>query len=133
MQEDLAFALAGGRPQIMAGSGATMSAKVVEGMGLLVTVWVGDDAIITFGVAGDRSSSPGLWRRVHEERLLGPGFGPAATDRDNPPRTPWVLERHEPGILHHPLQNDRIAAFEHCAAWAWLARQYELAAVKNTR
>lgn len=130
MQEDLAFAVSGGRPQIMAGSDATMSADVVEGMGLLVTVSVGDDAIITFAVAGDRSISPSLWRRVHNERRLGPGFGPAATDRENPPRTPWLLERHEPGILRHRLE-DGFPAFQNCAAWAWLARLYRLAAVKD--
>jgi hypothetical protein len=131
MSERLAFALAGGQPQIAFEARASMTAAVVEGMGLVVTVWVCSDAVVTFGVAGDRTLGPRLWRRMHEERLLASGVGPPVTNRDKPATVPWILERRESGILSHTFPRQELIDFEGCAAWVWLARQYELAKIKG--
>jgi hypothetical protein len=75
MSERLAFALAGGQPQISVEARARMTAELVEGMGLIMTVWVGAEAVITFGVAGNCMVGPRLWRRMHDERLLASSAG----------------------------------------------------------
>lgn len=133
MSERLAFALAGGQPQISFEARARMTAELVEGMGLIMTVWVGGEAVITFGVAGDGMVGARLWRRMHDERLLASGFGPAVTNRENSAPVPWILERREPGFRRHMLREHGLVDFEGCAAWAWLARQYELAKIKGFR
>ena len=133
MSERLAFALAGGQPLISVEARARMTAELVEGMGLIMTVWVGGEAVITFGVAGDCMVGPRLWRRMHDERLLALGFGPAVTNRESSAPVPWILERREPGFLRHMLREHGLVDFEGCAAWAWLARQYELAKIKGSR
>jgi hypothetical protein len=106
-----------------------MTARVVRGRGLLVTVSnvdhlpvyrlgqvmpVGTTRILgtpllTFGVAPDSLASATLWREwIGAER------------DDRTPTPPWCVVQLMPGLAGIPAAAEWLGDLERCVAWAWI-------------
>lgn len=92
-----------------------------DGGGLVVTVYAGDDPIITMGVAQRSRHGKELW-----SVLLANFDHAAGIER---PSEPWLAVSVHPALIVHPESAQWLADFEQCVAWAWITRNRDLEAV----
>ena len=107
--------LAGGMPlPLPEPSLAQYSASAhIEQGGLVMTVFAGADAIVTFAVAARSRQSAPLWAYMRAQHGAAPVL--AAPD------VPWLAVALRPGLTQHHAASDWLGDFERCVAWTWLA------------
>ena len=83
-----------------------------HGSALLATVCVGEQPLVTIGVAARSQSSARLW-----EELIN-----VKTVRDDVarPEAPWCAVRLHSHLLLDPMAASWLGDFERCLAWAWI-------------
>ena len=89
------------------------SAHIEQG-GLVMTVFAGADAIVTFAVAGRSRQSAPLWSCMIAQHSAAPGL--------TAPATPWIAVAVREGLAAHREAAEWLGDFERCVAWAFLSK-----------
>ena len=107
--------LAGGMPlPLPEPSLAQYSASAhIEQGGLVMTVFAGADAIVTFAVAARSRQSASLWAYMIAQHSSALGL--------SAPAVPWIAVAVRDGLASHADAAEWLGDFERCVAWAWLA------------
>lgn len=87
------------------------AAHIAHG-GLVITVFAGADAIVTFAVAGRSRQSDPLWAYMIAQHGAAPGL--------SAPATPWLAVAVREGLAAHGEATEWLGDFERCVAWAHL-------------
>ena len=93
-------------------SGYSAAAHIEQG-GLVMTVFAGADAIVTFAVAGRSRQSDPLWAYM----LAQHGAAPALAA----PAVPWLAVAVREGLAAHSEAAEWLGDFERCVAWTHLS------------
>lgn len=89
------------------------SAHIEQG-GLVMTVFAGADALVTFAVAARSRQSDPLWAYMTAQHGAAPGLAA--------PAVPWLAVALRPGLVAHSAAIEWVGDFERCVAWAWLSQ-----------
>ena len=91
------------------------AAAHIEQGGLVMTVYSGADALVTFAVAGRSRQSAPLWAYVTAQHGAVPGLGP--------PAVPWLaVAVRDPSRVLRTGASDWLGDFERCVAWTFLEK-----------
>lgn len=99
------------------------AAAFVEDGGLLVTVFAGENPLVTFGVAQRSRHGGNLWAKMLANFPAKPGT--------QKPAEPWCAVALHPALIAHPDAMGWMGDFERCVAWAWITRNPQMESVKN--
>jgi len=89
------------------------SAHIEQG-GLVMTVFTGADALVSFAVAARSRQSDPLWSYMTAQYGGAPGL--------LAPAVPWLAVALRPGLTAHTAASEWLGDFERCVAWAWLSQ-----------
>lgn len=89
------------------------AAAHIEQGGLVMTVFAGADALVTFAVAGRSRQSVPLWAYMIAQH--GAATGLVA------PATPWLAVALRSGLAAHSAASEWLGDFERCVAWTHLS------------
>lgn len=86
----------------------------IEHGGLVMTVFAGADALVTFAVAGRSRQSDPLWAYMTAQHGAAPGLAA--------PATPWLAVAIRPGLTVNSAAAEWLGDFERCVAWTFLSK-----------
>ena len=90
------------------------AAAHIEQGGLVMTVFAGADALVTFAIAGRSRQSAPLWAYITAQHGTTPGL--AAPD------VPWLAVALRDGLAAHSNAFEWLGDFERCVAWTFLSK-----------
>lgn len=90
------------------------AAAHIEQGGLVMTVFAGADALVTFAVAGRSRQSAPLWAYMQAQHSAAPGLAA--------PAVPWLAVALRQGLALHPQGSEWLGDFERCVAWTFLCK-----------
>lgn len=93
---------------------AYSAAAHIEQGGLVMTVFAGADALVTFAVAGRSRQSDPLWAHMTAQHGAAPGLAA--------PSTPWLAVAIRPGLTVNSAAAEWLGDFERCVAWTFLSK-----------
>ena len=93
---------------------AYSAAAHIEQGGLVMTVFAGADAIVTFSVAGRSRQSEPLWSYMIAQHGAAPGLAA--------PAVPWLAVAVRDGLTAHSEASEWLGDFERCVAWTHLSQ-----------
>ena len=90
------------------------AAAHIEQGGLVMTVFAGADALVTFAIAGRSRQSAPLWAYITAQHGATPGL--------TAPDAPWLAVAVRAGFAAHPDSAEWLGDFERCVAWTFLIK-----------
>lgn len=90
------------------------AAAHIEQGGLVMTVFEGADALVTFAVAGRSRQSAPLWVYMTAQHGATPGL--------TAPDVPWLAVAVRAAFGAHPDSAEWLGDFERCVAWTFLSK-----------
>jgi hypothetical protein len=84
---------------------------------VVATIWRGDIALATIGIAGHSRCGARLWERMHDTQL------DLSTGQEDWPQAPWCASRLEPGITRDMDTASWLGDYGRCLAWAWITME----------
>lgn len=94
-------------------SGYSATAHIEQG-GLVMTVFAGAEALVTFAVAGRSRQAGPLWAYMIAQHGAAPGLAA--------PAAPWLAVALRSGLTVHREAAEWLGDFERCVAWTFLSR-----------
>lgn len=90
------------------------AAAHIEQGGLVMTVFAGAEALVTFAVAARSRQAAPLWAYMTAQHGAAPGIGA--------PGVPWLAVALRDGLKSRDAANEWLGDFERCAAWTHLSK-----------